>query len=407
MSNQAKNPGAATTGSNFKGNSKSDSSSKGTENQAERKDLGQILLDIECDLTERAGKEIIKPPVLFSMNEDPIIYKYSITTIKGRKGVTKTKVACIIASAGISDDIKTLAGFKRNSDKPLTVVYIGTEANKDYEFPELIQRIRKLAGFDPTEHVIKLRYTSLLSSERKLRTQQLKAYIARVRKDAEGELLLIFDILTDCITNFNDPEESMKFLDWVNLLMEEQKCTILAVIHQNDTKITDKAMGHLGSELERKSTTVLQISVNHKVRISEVTITPTKTRKTRPPEPIIFKFGEDGDNLEYDEYESLRRGIRPDVLNALSIIEWEGEVKQQQIIDSVIKAINDEHSQDSKKDIPAKSTVKNLILKVIKNKVPIYRKGDLYTITNNHKQEGSSKVAYLKLKVMEIDLTKF
>jgi len=226
-----------------------------------------------------------------------------------------------------------------------------------------------------------------------------------IRQAVEGEILIVFDILTDCRKNFNEEGESMWFLDWINRLIDRQNCTVLVVIHQNENSPSEKAMGHLGSEAERKATTILKVTADHSdFRKSRVTVTASRTRKTRPPKPMILAFDQDIGRLVYDEYATLKQGINKEVLEALNEIEWEGEIKQMDLTKLVLEHIRNNISD---KKLPSEKTIRNNITKVISRGVPLLRGAEKYTISKSIKRENSSNIAYLNLKNHGVDVNMF
>jgi len=73
-----------------------------------------------------------------------------------------------------------------------------------------------------------------------------------------SHLVLFLDVITDCMTNFNDLTETNILLDKLNDMTENKEITVIGVIHENPDG-TKKARGHIGTEFVNKATTVVSI----------------------------------------------------------------------------------------------------------------------------------------------------
>lgn len=67
----------------------------------------------------------------------------------------------------------------------------------------------------------------------------------------------ILDGVADAVADVNDPAESNKFISELHALAIQYDCPIIGVIHLNPG--SQKTRGHLGSQLERKAETNLQL----------------------------------------------------------------------------------------------------------------------------------------------------
>ena len=72
----------------------------------------------------------------------------------------------------------------------------------------------------------------------------MKVFIEAIRRQTSNPIFVLLDVVTDCISNFNDPVESMELFDYLGNLCENSGATFMLVIHQNPS--SDKARGHTG-----------------------------------------------------------------------------------------------------------------------------------------------------------------
>ncbi len=72
-----------------------------------------------------------------------------------------------------------------------------------------------------------------------------------------GIHLIVIDGIADYIRDVNDPEQSNGIVDFLEKLSVNYDCPIITIVHTNPN--SDKERGHLGSQLQRKSESVLMI----------------------------------------------------------------------------------------------------------------------------------------------------
>ena len=139
------------------------------------------------------------------------------------------------------------------------LLYVDTERNTSDQLPFAIQQLKGRAGFDLSDHPLALDYTSLVLLPRAARFPALAEYLAHHRLGFSGHLVVILDVLSDCVADFNDVAASLELMDLLNVAVNEQDATFLCVIHENPGGASNKARGHLGTEAGNKASTALQV----------------------------------------------------------------------------------------------------------------------------------------------------
>jgi hypothetical protein len=139
------------------------------------------------------------------------------------------------------------------------LLYVDTERNTSDQLPFAIQQLKSRAGFNPHDHPPALNYTSLVLLPRAERFPALAEYLAYHRAGFAGHLLVILDVLSDCVADYNDVAASLGLMDLLNVAVNEQDVTFLCVIHENPGGASNKARGHLGTEAGNKASTALQV----------------------------------------------------------------------------------------------------------------------------------------------------
>lgn len=256
----------------------------------------QQVLTSQQTLKLAKAKPITFSKPLLSHEGKPIIYPNTINVIQGQAGVHKSRLAETLCSALLlRPDCKTpLLGFKRESVLDLnttTVVYVDTERNLKDQLPYALQSIQVKAGYQIEDDPPNFEYISLLQINRGLRFEALDVFLEHLRKRCKNHLFIVLDVSTDCISDFNHTGESMKLIDLMNVAINEYNVTFLCLIHENPK--SDKARGHLGTEILNKASTVIQVGYEKEAgnRDSNILcIRYLKCRSTERHAPVYAKY---------------------------------------------------------------------------------------------------------------------
>jgi hypothetical protein len=277
--------------------------------------LGQLLM-VEERLREKIKEKLIAPDPLVTQANIPIFFPNSIMVIQGQSGVHKSRVAENICSTLIMHSTQvSYLGYHRFQEKPCHIIFADTERNLNYQFPAAIQKMYSMAGFYPND--VKpvpeyFHFTSLIEVERHNRFEALESYIKYKRSIIDGSLVVILDVITDCVPDFNRPDGSLKLIDMMNKMINEADCSFICVIHENPG--SDKARGHLGTEIYNKATTVLQVGfVKQNGQSTDVVeLKYLKSRTTKKPESMFAKYSDEFHTLvllDDDSLAEIKRSI--------------------------------------------------------------------------------------------------
>lgn len=236
-------------------------------NFTERKTIDEELKVLEKNVEQvkkASRKKIAQPPALLSINGQPLFRPYTINAIQGKEGSHKSRLAEIICTAAIAGNnvVENSGGnhlnIVANPDMPCHVLYVDTERNMQDEFPTSIQSLNRNAGHKPNTISSHFTPVPILNITRANRLEVLQLYVEKLRKKVNEHMLVVLDVSTDCIDDFNSSTSANKIHDWMNVMRTEFNTTFLLLIHENLTG-NDKARGHLGTELTLKASTQLQI----------------------------------------------------------------------------------------------------------------------------------------------------
>ncbi|MBC6606263.1 AAA family ATPase [Hymenobacter sp. BT188] len=226
----------------------------------QRPALLKILLAAQERIKQRATEENIEEPPFLLQYAQAILFARTVSIIQGQNGSHKSRIVALMAAVILAgpDAVCETLGFTRAPGR-YGIVYIDTERNLSSEYPAAIQRLKLWAGYRREQIPANLWHTSLIGiTNRAERFEALTAYLEHVRTEAQGmHLVVIIDIITDCIEDFNDSRDSLQFVDMLNESINTYDVTFICVIHENPG--TAKARGHLGTEIINKGGTALQI----------------------------------------------------------------------------------------------------------------------------------------------------
>ncbi|MBK9284045.1 MAG: hypothetical protein IPM51_06955 [Sphingobacteriaceae bacterium] len=254
------------------------------------------LLASQQQIKESKCKPIsFSQPILWQ-KENPVFFPKTINVIQGKAGVHKSRLAETICAALLKtpESNRDLLEFKRNILTRYAVCYVDTERNLSDQLPYSLQQIQLKAGYPIEEHPYGFDYISLLEFAREERFEMLNMYLDYIRQKFPMHLFIILDVITDCVFNFNDTKDSMKLIDMMNQTINRYDVTFLALIHENPGS-TDKARGHLGTEILNKASTVIQIgfekdSENHNTNLIKVNY--LKCRSSRKHDPFFAEYSD-------------------------------------------------------------------------------------------------------------------
>lgn len=272
----------------------------GPVNLESTKDKLSRLLASQQKIKENKGKPIsFSQPILWQ-KDNPVFFPKTINVIQGKAGVHKSRLAETVCAALLKtpDSNRDLLNFKTNILTRYAVCYVDTERNLSDQLPYSLQQIQLKAGYAIEDNPYGFDYISLLEFGREERFDMLNIYLEHIRKQFPMHLFIILDVITDCVFNFNDTKDSMKLIDMMNQSINRYDVTFLCLIHENPGN-TDKARGHLGTEILNKASTVMQIGFekdaqNHNTDLIKVAYLKCRSSKKHDPFHVQYSDTEKG-----------------------------------------------------------------------------------------------------------------
>ena len=232
--------------------------------------------------------EFTLPPVVLQAGEAIIgtLGNFSVST--GKAKAKKTfNVSAIVAAALINGKVlEYQASFpesKRN------ILYFDTEQSP-YHCQLVIQRILWLAGLPIDRDPELLRFSHLRAIAD---PNERREIIRHAIYNTPNVGLVVIDGIRDLMLDINNSTEATKLVGDLMQWTSEQNIHIQTVLHLN--KGDDNARGHIGTELNNKAETVLQIARDN--TLPERSIVAPAIIRSKPFDKFAFRLVEVEDEV--------------------------------------------------------------------------------------------------------------
>ena len=232
----------------------------------------------------RATDKYTMPPEVIQVNNSTIstLGNFSASTGKGKS--KKTFNVCAIVASALTGK-KVLNYEAHFPDGKNRVLYFDTEQSS-YHCHKVLERINRLAGY-PAEMDLSLIEFVMLREYNPIDRRQI-IELALAERPEVG--LVIIDGLRDLLFDINSSPEAAEVIGLLMRWSSHYNLHIHTVLHLN--KADDNVRGHIGTELNHKAETILQITRNEADgKVSEVHASLIRDRDFPP---FAFQINEEG-----------------------------------------------------------------------------------------------------------------
>jgi len=255
----------------------------------------------------KASDEFKIPPIILKIDDSIIATLGNFSTSIGKAKSRKTfNITAITAAAIINKRILNYtASLPEIKQK---VILIDTEQNK-FHCKKVFNRVLSLAQLEKNKQPENFEFFSLRQYSPEVRI----LIIERIIETNEDVGLIIIDGIRDLAYDINSSHEATevvtKLMEWT----EKYNIHIHTVLHQNKTD--NNSRGHLGTELNNKSETVLKITVPESQK--EVSIIESEFIRDIDFEPFAFSINDSAlpyllDDFTQTENTAANKGLKPD-----------------------------------------------------------------------------------------------
>ena len=249
----------------------------------------------------KATDEYAVPPEILQVNGSTIgtLGNFSASTGKAKSKKTFNVSAIVAAALSNGEVLRYTAAFPEDKRK---VLYIDTEQSK-YHCQKVMKRILLLAGLPTDQDCPNLIFVAL----REQSPEQRRTIIDYMLYKMKGIGLVVIDGIRDLMYDINNPTESTQIINMLMQWSSLYNLHIHTVLHLN--KGDDNTRGHIGTELNNKAETVLQITKSQ----TDANISEVKAMHIRDKEFEPFAFRINADSLpelvadyDFDKKDSKR-----------------------------------------------------------------------------------------------------
>lgn len=196
--------------------------------------------------------EFDAPPVILRVGDSVIGTLGNFSASTGKAKSKKTFNVCAIVAAAMTEGtvLNYSASLPPGKRK---ILYVDTEQS-EFHCKRVLSRILRLTGLPADVHPAGLEFLCLRKYATKDRLKKIEEAIYEI----DGLGLVVIDGIRDLAHDINSPGESTDLITKLMRWTDERKIHIHTVLHLN--KGDDNTRGHLGTELNNKAETVLQIT---------------------------------------------------------------------------------------------------------------------------------------------------
>ncbi|MDR1517370.1 MAG: AAA family ATPase [Dysgonamonadaceae bacterium] len=265
---------------------------------AEQTKNQEVIILWQASRLTLTGEYIVAPEIL-KVHGSAIgtLGNFSASIGKAKSKKTFNVSAIVAASLKNGTVLQYAAELPENKRK---ILYVDTEQSP-YHCQKVMKRIVRMAGLPLDKEPKNLEFLSLRRHTPEIRI----AIVEEAIYHTEGLGLVIIDGIRDMVYDINSPSESTKIISKLMQWTDERQIHIHTILHQN--KADENARGHIGTELNNKAETVLEVAKD-KLDSNISTVQAVHIR-AMDFEPFAFRINEDAfpelvDGYSFDKNKS-------------------------------------------------------------------------------------------------------
>ena len=236
----------------------------------------------------RVTDEFTLPPIILQVDDAIIGTLGNFSASTGKAKAKKTfNVSAIVASALINGQVlEYRASLPEGKRK---ILYFDTEQSP-FHCKKVLQRILKLAGLPLDRQPENLIFSHL----REIANPAVRCEIIRKAIYSIEEVgLVIIDGIRDLMLDINNATQATTLIGDLMQWTSEREIHIQTVLHLN--KGDDNSRGHIGTELNNKAETVLQVTKDP--ADEDRSIVSASFIRSKPFEKFAFRICDEPDNI--------------------------------------------------------------------------------------------------------------
>ncbi|HTJ77706.1 MAG TPA: BT4734/BF3469 family protein [Rariglobus sp.] len=220
-------------------------------------------------VNEREFNPDLPPPPsrpIFMLGGVVISTPGNLTAITAQAKVGKSALVSSLTAAAMTPpdsdaDCLTAQAFNQHGH---AMIYFDTEQSP-FDFWQAINRAHRRAKVPVAQKPGWLRAYSIAGFPVRRMRMALRLKIEEASMECEGVFAVIIDGVADYVADVNDSAECNDFVAELHDLAIRHDCAIICVIHKNPG--SEKVRGHLGSQIERKAESNLNLEKDGEVTV--------------------------------------------------------------------------------------------------------------------------------------------
>ena len=258
-----------------------------------QRDSASVPVSSWCSARLFVTDEFAAPPVILRVDDSVIGTLGNFSASTGKAKSKKTFNVCAIVAAAMTGG--TVLNYSASlPPERRRILYVDTEQSR-FHCKRVLCRILRLAGLPTDVHPPLLEFLCLRGYATKERLRKIEEAIY----DLDDLGLVVIDGIRDLAHDINSPGEATDLITKLMQWTDERRIHIHTVLHLN--KGDDNTRGHLGTELNNKAETVLQITKDDFDRdISSVAAMHIRDRDFGP---FAFRINADALPEQVEDYQ--------------------------------------------------------------------------------------------------------
>jgi len=231
-----------------------------------------------------------QPYRVLSMGFQSVASAGGLVCITGGPGTGKSNYAGAIVSGTLhtvlEESIDTLGIQVSPNVERKAVLLFDTEQSDHQSFDNLKRVLARAGVARQPDYLQVMNLCRMPRSERQAFIEKSLEYAAG---KYNGIYCMVIDGLADLIGSANDEDEAVRIVEWAQGLAEKYQMVLISIVHT--AGLPEKVRGHLGSELTRKASAVIDIETDKKSGNSLVKV--LKLREGSAAQAGMCMFGWD------------------------------------------------------------------------------------------------------------------
>lgn len=256
--------------------------------------VGQVVYTKEDEAISpyliRMSEPPVKPEAVLRINHSIMAAAGGLVCITGGSGTGKSNYAAAIIAGTLNTvigEVDTLGVQVLPNVEQKAVLLFDTEQS-GYQSYENLERLMHRAGM--AEQPDYLQVANLCPMPRGERQAFIERTLEIESHRHNGIYCVVIDGLADLIGSANDEEEAVRIVEWAHRLAEKYRMVLITIVHT--AGLPEKVRGHLGSELTRKASAVVDLETDKRSGNSVVKVLKLREGSVRGAGMSMFGWNE-------------------------------------------------------------------------------------------------------------------